>query len=109
VSTILRRQGLVLNKSARTDAEAVPETQATAPVEAVPPIEVARQERGCSLGLCVLAPLCLASVALLWEGLYAHRSRAEFARREGRPLNAPYWETRDDTESCSNWVQDGKS
>jgi hypothetical protein len=109
VDTILRRQGLVLNKPARTDAEAVPETQATAPVETALPIEVARQERGCSLGLCVLAPLCLASVALLWEGLYAHRSRAEFARRADRPLDAPYWETRDDTGDRLNWVQDGKS
>ena len=100
MSTILRRQGLVLNKAVRTGAEAVPQAQATVPVEAVPSIETARQDRGCSLGLCVLAPLCLASMALLWEGLYAHRGHAEFARRGDRPLDAPYWETRDYTGDC---------
>ena len=34
-----------------------------------------RQGRQRSWGLCVLAPLCLASMVLLWEGLYAHRDR----------------------------------
>jgi hypothetical protein len=109
VSTILRRQGLVLNKAVRTDAEAAPQARATVPVEAVPAIETTRRDGVCSLGLCVLAPLCLASVALLWEGLYAHRRHAEFARRGDRPLDAPYWETHDYTGDCPSQTQDGQS
>ena len=65
---LLKRQpGVVLNRAELPEA---------AP-DAAPAPGTARDRPGpqASLGLCVLAPLCLASMAVLWEGLYAHRDR----------------------------------
>lgn len=70
MSLIKRRQGLILNKSVQQEAISQART--------MPGTAQKDQDAGCSLSLCVLAPLCLASMALLWESLYAHRDRTEF-------------------------------
>ena len=97
MSLIKRRPGLVLNKGVQR--EAALQGQAT------PRIAQGRQAPRCSLGLCVLAPLCLASIALLWEGLYAHRNRAEFAQRGHSSRGdssqyAPHGQVCEDCPSC---------
>ena len=70
---VKRQPGVVLNRAEQPDA---------AP-DAAPAPGTTRDRQGHqgSLGLCVLAPLCLASIAVLWEGLYAHRDRISTSAR----------------------------
>ena len=63
-----RQPGVVLNRGDQLDGALDTASAAGATRE--------RQARQGSLGLCVLAPLCLACMAVLWEGLYAHRDRS---------------------------------
>jgi hypothetical protein len=87
VSLRKARPGVVLNRTGATPValdvgtDVAPDVGPDIALDAAsaPGAARERRDRGCSLGLCVLAPLCLASMAVIWEGLYAHRDRTEFA------------------------------